>query len=114
MSATPRLGLSLLVSSQASAEVPVNQNSVRLDGLTNLSVISMTTATPPGSPTDGDVYIVGASATGIWAGSDNKIAIYNGGWSIIAQQLGWMAYIQDSDFFRYWDGTAWSSPLTKF
>lgn len=40
-------------------------------------VINMTTTTPPGSPTDGDAYVVAASATGAWSGQDDAIAIWD-------------------------------------
>lgn len=42
------------------------------DWLLPFSVKSKT-ATPPGSPANGDAYIVGVGATGAWAGKDNKL-----------------------------------------
>lgn len=45
-----------------------------IDALVQCSVISRTLATPPGSPADGDRYIVAASPTGAWSGKANSIA----------------------------------------
>lgn len=39
--------------------------------------------TPPGSPAAGDVYIVGTSPTGAWAGRANAVAVYYGGWKFL-------------------------------
>jgi hypothetical protein len=40
------------------------------------SIINRTTSTPPGSPANGDAYIVQATGTGLWTGHDNAIAIW--------------------------------------
>lgn len=47
-----------------------------IDALLNTRVISMTLTAPPGSPADGDMYIVAAGATGAWATHDNAVAQY--------------------------------------
>lgn len=46
----------------------------------NCVVLSVGDAAPPGSPADGDRYIVGAVATGAWATHDDKLAVYRDGW----------------------------------
>lgn len=56
-----------------------------LDCLLQSRVISYTTTAPPGSPADGDVYIVPASATGAWAGQTDKIAR----WSVDLSEAAW-------------------------
>ena len=33
---------------------------------------------PPGSPSSGDIYLVGATPTGAWVGKANNVATYNG------------------------------------
>lgn len=65
-----------------------------LDALLQSRVISHVTAAPPGSPVDGDVYIVPAGATGDWAGQDNKIARWNADltepeWEFFTAKKGW-------------------------
>lgn len=47
-----------------------------IDALLQTRVISIGQSTPPGSPSDGDLYIVGAGATGAWAGHENDLARY--------------------------------------
>ena len=46
----------------------------------NCVVLSVGDTSPPGSPADGDRYIVGAAATGAWATHDDKLAVYRDGW----------------------------------
>jgi hypothetical protein len=51
------------------------------------------TNTPPGSPSDGDSYIIGAAPTGAWAGQGGKIARYStvaAAWEFYTPQNGWM------------------------
>lgn len=51
------------------------------------------TATPPGSPSAGDVYLVAASATGAWVGQDNKLAVYkNAAWTFYTAFPGLTVY----------------------
>jgi len=58
-----------------------------------LSVINQTTTAPPGSPSDGDAYVIGASATGAWTGKDRQIAIYEvSAWQYYAPYNGAEVY----------------------
>lgn len=50
----------------------------------NCVVLSVGDTAPPGSPTNGDRYIVGASATGEWATHDDALAVYRDGWQFYA------------------------------
>lgn len=87
---TPNLGYPLMSANQAAAHVIFNHKAILddilfggLDGLT-------TTSTPPGSPANGDVYLVGAAATGAWSAQDGKVAIYyDGVWSFYALPTIW-------------------------
>src|SRR5258708_26399340 len=45
------------------------------------NVKSLALATPPGSPSSGDTYVVAASPTGAWSGQANSIAY----WAVDAQ-----------------------------
>jgi len=72
------------------------------------SVISKSISTPPGSPTTGDRYIVGASATGAWAGQDNNITEYNGtSWDFYTVNEGFATWVEDEDVNYTWNLTAW-------
>lgn len=63
---------------------------------------------PPGSPSLGDRYIVGATPTGDWTGREFQLAVYDGtAWVFAAPKAGWRVWVADeSKFYRY-DGAAW-------
>jgi len=62
---------------------------------------------PPSSPTKGDRYIVGPSATGDWAGHDNDIAWYDGTtWQFDTPVEGWQCWVKDEDKFYYYDANS--------
>ena len=63
--------------------------------------------TPPGSPSDGDRYIVGAGAAGAWAGHDNKIAYYDGDWEFISPLNGMIVWVEDEGKFYLYSNSAW-------
>lgn len=54
----------------------LNLSLLTIDMLLHLSVESIGSTAPPGSPSDGARYIVGVSPTGAWAGRDNKLAMW--------------------------------------
>jgi hypothetical protein len=73
--------------------------------LTNKVVISRTTALP-GSPTDGDIYIVPAGA----GSHPQEIAFRSeGAWLYLVPEKGWMAYAADSGSLIIHDGTNWNA-----
>lgn len=81
--------------------------------LVQANVINRTTNTPPGTPANGDTYIVGSSPTGAWTGHANAIAYYTtqnlgtAGWDFWTPANGWLAYSQaDSNFYKY-NGSSW-------
>jgi Protein of unknown function (DUF2793) len=88
-----------------------------IDVLLQGAVISKTLTAPPGSPANGDRYIVGASPTGAWAGQAKSIAVWttdnpatpSGLWEFYPPKSGWLVYnIADSTFYNY-SGSAWVS-----
>lgn len=82
--------------------------------LTTRVVISATTAATPGSPSDGDAYVVPASGvTGQWAtdSAEGKIAIYDGGgaaWRYLTAVDQWTVRAQDDDKEYGYDGSVWA------
>lgn len=90
-------------------------NSVPLSAAINfgkrLIVENQTTTAPPGSPTVGTAYIIGASATGGWAGLDGKIAICEvaGSFVIYTPTNGWAAYDKAQNNSFTYNGSAWIS-----
>lgn len=104
------LNLPFLQSAQAQKHVTVNESLLRLDALVQLAVASATTAAQPGSPTDGQTYILPAGKTGAaWGGMVNQaIAYYRDGvWEEIAPREGFRAYVRDSGIIVAFTGAAW-------
>ena len=63
---------------------------------------------PPGGESEGDRYIVGSPATGVWSGYENYIAEYTGsGWDFFPPGQGWYAYLLDEAETYQYVGSAW-------
>lgn len=113
MGTTAQLGLTTLTAGQASAELAVNEALRKLDAVVQLSVKDRDLTAAPGSPTEGDRYIVGASATGDWSGHDGKVAAYlNSAWTYFAPREGWLAWVDDENASLVYDGSAWVAFVT--
>jgi len=110
---TPNLALPYLAAAQAQKHVTVNEALDHLDGLVQLSVISSILTVPPANPTEGDRYIVAASATGAWASWDGSVAHFSGGaWLRLIPQTGWIAWDQAVGGIKtYGTTTGWSALL---
>lgn len=76
----------------------------------NCVVLSVGDTAPPGSPTNGDRYIVGASATGEWATHDDALAVYRDGWQFYAPTAGvWVKDLATGDDYEFvGSGPAWT------
>lgn len=113
MSATARLSLPYIAPLQAQKQYSYNEAMAVLDQLVQPAVLSRTTTAPPASPDEGDAYIVGASATGVWSGKDGNLACWlNGGWSYRAPADGWLAYVTDMAEFAVFQSGNWTSFVT--
>lgn len=80
-----------------------------LDTICQLSVEDKDLTSPPGSPDEGDRYIVGASATGAWSGHDDDIAVWYGAWIFFTPKHGWLCWVRDEDSAYVYSGTAWTA-----
>lgn len=107
MSQTARLGLPYIVSSQAQKEVTHNEGLNKLDAFVTPVVADIADA-PPGSPAEGDLYIVGTSPSGDFSGKANQLAQYQtGGWVFYAP-FKWMdAVVESLDSRMAYDGAGW-------
>jgi hypothetical protein len=78
--------------------------------------------TPPGSPNNGDTYIVGPAPTGAWSGQANSVAywgvdpqdgtsitpnINTGAWEFYTPIAGWEVYDDVTDTNWQYNGTTW-------
>lgn len=109
MTTTSHISLTLVEQSQAQKEVTVNTAFARIDAMLNTGAISRSTSTPPGSPAAGDVYIVGASPTGAWAGQAGNITFYDQTWKFISPREGMPLWVNDEDVLYIYDGAIWQS-----
>jgi hypothetical protein len=87
-SATPVIGLPLLMAGQAQKEFFVNQALCLLDAL-HPRTVRASLAEPPAAPVDGESFRITAPAGGDWAGRENHIAVRIGGdWHFISPLEG--------------------------
>jgi hypothetical protein len=105
---TPNLGLPTLAQGQAQKEITHNEALLRLDALVQTSVKSRALATPPGSPANGERWIVPVGATGVWAGQTGLIAFWReGAWAFLAPAAGWRVHVEDERLTVVWADGAW-------
>lgn len=112
MSSSANLGLPFIEAAQAQKHVTHNEAIRGLDALVQLSILDRDLAAPPGSPADGDRYLVPASSTGDWSGKDDNIAVWQDGtWAFYTPKAGWLCWIADEESLIAWDGVAWVDAL---
>ena len=105
MSTTAKFGLTEMSESQAGKYLTYNDGLNDLTVLAHQVVLSMTTATPPGSPAEGDTYYVPAGATGAWTGQDGNLTYwYNGTWRFIRMESGYEFWVADEELTFRVDG----------
>lgn len=106
---TPRLGAPELTSGQAAPETTVNEQIRYVEAFAGAHFMDRDLTAPPGSPADGDCYLVKATATGAWSGKDGKIALYvNTSWVFITAKEGFSFWVDDEDIQIIYDGSAWN------
>jgi len=109
MTDTVNLGLPCIEGSQAQKHVTHNDALRILDTLVQLAVLDRDLTAPPGSPAEGQRWIIKTGATGAWAGHVNAIAAWqDGAWQFSTPQSGWCAFVIDESTLLVWNGTAWS------
>ena len=87
------LSLPFIQPNQAQKHVTHNTALRVLDGIIQLAVIARDLDSPPVAEV-GARYIVGAGASGDWAGQAGAVAIREeGGWSFVAPLPGWLAFV---------------------
>lgn len=115
MADTPNLVLPYLAANQSQKHVTVNEALRRLDAMVQITVQNVALAAPPGSPTEGQRWILPASPTGAWAGHAGQIAAWQDGtWAFYAPLDGWTAVDVSTDtLLLYNAGTGiWAGLIT--
>lgn len=85
------------------ARIPANDNSLRNEVLSKAALTIANSS--PGSPSDGDVHIVGTA----WGGfSADDVAIYKGGsWQAFAPFPGWVKWLSSASALYTYTGSVW-------
>jgi hypothetical protein len=112
----PNLGLLINAATGDQHDVAFRKLLRAVDALVLLMVKSRTLTAPPGSPANGDRYIVGPSPTGAWSGHANAVAVWTtddpatplGYWEFHTPAEGWLAWSQaDAGAYAFTSG-AWA------
>jgi hypothetical protein len=114
MSASANLALPFIEGGELLPDVTLNETLRLLDTLVQLAIVDRDLNAPPGSPAEGQRWIVKASPipTGAWSGHGNHVAAWqDGGWVFCVPQVGWFAYVIDEGALIAWNGTSWVSAL---
>lgn len=109
MASTPILPFAQWLSGTNQNSIPANDNA-RRNQILNGNVISQAVTAQPGSPAEGDIYIIAATHTGTqWAlFTPLDLAIYNGGtWYAFAPVTGVVVNVAGT-LYRY-TGSAWTA-----
>lgn len=107
----PITGLDEISQSQAQKYLTHNTALRMLEGLM-FRALSMSTDAEPGTPSDGDVYILTASATGTDWGTRTAgdVVVYNGGdWTGFTPWEGLSLWVNDEDTRVTYTGSAWQA-----
>lgn len=108
---TPNTGIPYVPQGTLDPAAGLNLSLNVIDALLQTAVIELGRNDPPGSPNDGDLYIVG-TGTGDWTGQDNNLARY------VAEGDFWQFYEagtqvrivfnEDDGGLYVWHGGAWA------
>jgi Protein of unknown function (DUF2793) len=113
--ATPGVGLNFgyLTGSSGWGD-GLNYNFLLVDAVTSPFVRSVTQATPPSLPVDGDRYLVPVGATGLWSDQVGKQALwYKGAWIYFQPRKGWLVRAWDTSKVYRYDGTVWEEYIDQ-
>lgn len=108
MDTSPRFALPLIIASQAQKHLTHNEALAELETLVQPVVQDMAALAPPASPADADCVVVGAGASGIFAGKDQMIAAWIAdAWHFHQPQAGWMVVRASDGVAHVFNGSAW-------
>lgn len=111
MTNTANLSLPNIAAAQSQKHVTHNEGLRILDALIYIRVLDDDLTAPPVG-VEGARYIVAATATGDWAGQENKIAAFqDGSWRFYTPSTAWIVWVHDETTPKVWSGTAWVSYL---
>lgn len=70
-------------------------------------------ATPPGSPSNGDAYLITSPATGDWIGEEDSVGVFTlNGWAFVQPLPGAQVLVEDESQFYFFDtDNSWKTGL---
>jgi uncharacterized protein DUF2793 len=114
MADSTHLALPYLEAAQAQKHVTHNEALRILDAVVMLTVLDRDLTAPPGSPADGDRYLIASGATGAWSGRAGKIAAWqDGAWRFCTPREGWRVWVADEDVLLVFNGAIWTGAATQ-
>lgn len=79
------------------------------------AVENQTTNTPPGSPSDGDAYIVGGAPTGAWVGQSKNIAVWEtSAWVFYTAKTGYLVFDKGLNTHVRFVGGVWVGLISGY
>ena len=109
MADTPHADIAPLSDLTPGQATKANNSFNRVDAAFPLFIVKDRDLTaPPGSESDGDLYIPKATATGDWAGNEGKIEAFYNGYLVFTPLDGWFCWIIDEKVMLRHNGTSWS------
>jgi hypothetical protein len=110
-SASARFRLPFLFSGQAQKELFVNEAHAIADALFHPAVEGEDND-PPGSPQDGECWLVGSAPTGAWLGKAGALACYQlNNWIFVTPRDGLRILDKQTGQDIRWSGGAWQRPV---
>lgn len=116
MDSSPRLQLPYLLPNQAQKHVTLNEALSRLDALVQMRLIASDVAAEPSEPSEGDAYLLPASATGaVWGdGTEGTLAVFqDGAWVLIVPQSGWIVFGAARGLLMLHDEAGWGDLMDR-
>ena len=108
MTTTPKGNIPLIDPSATWGYLKFNEAMYLIDALVFTGVIDRDLTAPPGSESEGDLYIPKAIATGDWADHEDDLAhYYNGSYHFYTPEEGWRIWVNDEDTIIVYNGSAW-------
>jgi hypothetical protein len=109
--ASPILGLPYIQPSQAQKHVTHNEALRLLDVAVQLTVQSRALTSPPLIPAQGGLWLVAPGASGVWAGQEGRIALWDEGqWAYFDARIGWRAQVLDEGLAVVFTPSGWALP----
>lgn len=112
---TPNTGIPYVPENTLDPAAGLNLSLNVVDALLQTAALDMDRTTPPASPSDGDLHLVAAGASGAWAGHDHALARYvavSASWQFYAAGVSAHLVLNKADGALYaWNGSAWVAPI---